>query len=174
MSELYRALLRAERERGLAEKNTLRGRMRSLMSKARTTLPRPRPDPAWLTSQPRAAAPERPRTSRVAEPSTPRIDPTTKELATLNATTRKLHDEIASTRDAVAALDERLAGEVAERDAKLREELQRAMRGLETELSNRFVMVSEDLRRTIRLVVVGVAVFVLALAAGVLVAIAAL
>jgi hypothetical protein len=136
MGEIHRALMRAQRERGLADgKGTLRTRMRAWMPMGRTMSIEPRADPA-----PRAETP------------TP---------ATSNPT-QELREEIASLQLSVDALDDRVSAEMVERETKLLEEIRRGMRGLENELSRRFVAAALEIRRTVRL---GVAVAV-ALALG--------
>ncbi len=63
-------------------------------------------------------------------------------------TSGALREEIASLQVAVDALDDRFSAEVVEREAKLLEEIRRGMRGLETELSDRFAAATLEMKRS--------------------------
>ena len=61
-----------------------------------------------------------------------------------------LREEFASLQVAVDALGDRILAEVVEHEAKQLEEIRRGMRGLETELSDRFVAATLEMKRSFK------------------------
>lgn len=138
MSRIYDAMLRAQRQRDeTADEASLHDRVRSWLLRGRGRILRAR--------QVRAALPE---------VRTPQSD----------EGPRALEEELASLGVAVRALDDRLSAEVVERETKLLEEIRRGMRGLETELSDRFAAAVLEMQRTSRRIAALVVGFVAALA----------
>ena len=123
MSKVYDAVMRAQRLRGAGDE------LRSLRDRLRRWIPR---------------TPDAPTQPQPADGST-RL-PEATELHEQEP--RDLEGRIASLQVAVDSLDDRLSAEVVEREAKLLEELRRGMRGLETELSDRFAAATLEMKRT--------------------------
>jgi hypothetical protein len=124
MSRIYDAMLRAQRQRDeTADEESLHDRVRSWLLRGRGRIRRAR--------QVRASLPE----LRTPEP---------------DEKPRALEEELASLHVAVHALDDRLSAEVVERETKLLEEIRRGMRGLETELSDRFAAAVLEMQRASR------------------------
>ena len=61
-----------------------------------------------------------------------------------------LAEKLASLEVAVDSLGDRISAEVVEREAKLLEEIRRGMRGLEIELSERFVAAALETKRSVQ------------------------
>jgi hypothetical protein len=127
MSKVYDAMMRAQRQRDATDDE------RSLRDRLRRWIPRRRTTEVSETSPAGRAAP-------AVEPAPwPR-----------DAAPSALGDQLASLQVAVDALDDRISAEVIEREAKLMEEIRRGMRGLETELSDRFVAATLEMKRSVR------------------------
>jgi hypothetical protein len=142
MSKVYDALMRAQRLGGAG------GETRSLRDRLRRWLPGAEPQPAE---------------SPQAGPGPPTVAPALPAKAE-GSPTRELEEKLASLQVSVHALEDRLSAEVVEREAKLLEELRRGMRGLETELSDRFTAATLELKRSQQRGVALVVGFVAALA----------
>jgi CHASE3 domain sensor protein len=123
MSKVYHAMMRAQRERDQThDEPTLRDRLRG-----------------WI---------HRRRSAEVLE-TRPACEPLVELQASApDDTAAALTGEIASLQVAVDALDDRISAEVVEREAKLLEEIRRGMRGLETELSDRFAAATLEMKRS--------------------------
>jgi len=141
MSKVYDALMRAQRQRAAGgEEPTLRDRLRRWLPGGGPGVGLEPASQALPAAPPaRSALPVRPRAS-------------------------DLEEKIASLQVSVDALDDRLSAEVVEREAKLLEELRRGMRGLESELSDRFAAAALEMKRTVRRGVALVVTFVALLA----------
>ena len=123
MSKIYDAMMRAQPERDETDdERTLRDRLRRWVHRRRS---------AELRET-------RPAREPLVELRTSAPDDTSVEL----------RGEIASLQVAVDALDNRISAEVVEREAKLLEEIRRAMRRLETELSDRFAAATLEMKRS--------------------------
>jgi hypothetical protein len=125
MSKVYNAMMRAQQPGdGFEKVPTLRERLRR-----------------WIS---RSLAPTKALPPAIGSPP---LEPPIEMRETLS---RDLEERFASLQLSVDALDDRLSAEVVEREAKLLEEIRSGMRGLETELSDRFVAAVLEMKRTMR------------------------
>jgi hypothetical protein len=134
MSEIYRALMRASRDKGLPnDDGSLRDRIMAWMPKSRAPKRESRPAPMPVAVKP-----------------TPPADDVAVEL----------RQEIASLQVSVDALDDRLSAEVVEREAKLLEAIDHGMRVLKHDLSDRIAASVLETRLNLRLAAALVVVLV--------------
>lgn len=145
MSKVYDALIRAQQMRGAGEPQP------SLRDRLRRWIPGASPYARGEPTRPALPAP-----------------PPARSVLPVGPSAADLEERIASLQVSVDALDDRLSAEVVEREAKLLEELRRGMRGLESELSDRFAAAALEMRRTVQRGV-ALVVTVVALLAGLVV-----